>query len=108
MHVNARDFASCPLLSPCLEIVSTACVVQNYTADTINYSSPLSRADFEDAMKKYDIREYGIMPAFEAPAAQHRRACMQTSGMLQCHCLCCYHAATQEANNLQMMLAQEP
>ena len=29
--------------------------LQNYTADTINYSSPLSKADFEAAMKKYDI-----------------------------------------------------
>ncbi len=29
--------------------------LQNYTADTINYSSPLSKDDFEAAMKKYDI-----------------------------------------------------
>ena len=30
-------------------------VVQNYTADAINYSVPLSKDDFEAAMKKYDI-----------------------------------------------------
>lgn len=29
--------------------------LQNYTADTINYSAPLSKADFEAAMTKYDI-----------------------------------------------------
>ena len=31
--------------------------MQNYTADSINYSAPLPRADFEEAMKKYDISE---------------------------------------------------
>lgn len=35
----------------------------NYTADTINYSAPLSKADFEAAMAKYDI----IIGNFYAP-----------------------------------------
>ena len=31
------------------------CCLQNFTSDDINYSSPLSKADFDTAMLKYDI-----------------------------------------------------
>lgn len=36
--------------------------LQNFTSDDINYSSPLSAADFATAMTKYDIRKHPAQP----------------------------------------------
>ena len=41
----------------CCKLRVAVFALQNYTADSINYSAPLPRADFEEAMKKYDISE---------------------------------------------------
>ena len=45
--------------------------MQNFTSDDINYSKPLPKADFEEAMKKYDISRQLLLSCCLVAPARH-------------------------------------